>query len=198
VGATKTLHVDLRFIAATNKNLTTAINMEKFREDLYYRLNVIPIKVPSLKQRKSDIPLLIDFFTKKFQKGKKHNKITGFSQSAMDAMLAYEWPGNVRELENVIKRLTILTEEPIVSLDDLPENIQNVSGPLHTEKEVITDNELNLNEAVQDYEKRIILEALEKANWVKSKAAKLLNINRTTLVAKIKKQNIETDKAASA
>jgi DNA-binding NtrC family response regulator len=198
VGATKTLHVDLRFIAATNKNLTTAINMEKFREDLYYRLNVIPIKVPSLKQRKSDIPLLIDFFTKKFQKGKKPNKINGFSQSAMDAMLAYEWPGNVRELENVIKRLTILTEEPIVSLDDLPENIQNVSGPLHTEKEVITDNELNLNEAVQDYEKRIILEALEKANWVKSKAAKLLNINRTTLVAKIKKQNIETDKAASA
>jgi len=198
VGATKTIHVDLRFIAATNKNLTTAINMEKFREDLYYRLNVIPIKVPSLKQRKSDIPLLIDFFTKKFQKGKKHNNITGFSQTSMDAMLAYEWPGNVRELENVIKRLTILSEGPIVSLDDLPENIQNVSGSLHPEKEVITDNELNLNEAVQDYEKRIILEALEKANWVKSKAAKLLNINRTTLVAKIKKQNIETDKAASA
>jgi DNA-binding NtrC family response regulator len=198
VGATKTIHVDLRFIAATNKNLTTAINMEKFREDLYYRLNVIPIKVPSLKQRKSDIPLLIDFFTKKFQKGKKPDKITGFSQTAMDAILAYEWPGNVRELENVVKRLTILSEGPIVSFDDLPENIQNVSGSLHLEKEVITNNELNLNEAVQDYEKRIILEALEKANWVKSKAAKLLNINRTTLVAKIKKQNIETDKAASA
>jgi DNA-binding NtrC family response regulator len=198
VGATKTIHVDLRFIAATNKNLTTAINMEKFREDLYYRLNVIPIKVPSLKQRKSDIPLLIDFFTKKFQKGKKPDKITGFSQTAMDAILTYEWPGNVRELENVVKRLTILSEGPIVSFDDLPENIQNVSGSLHLEKEVITNNELNLNEAVQDYEKRIILEALEKANWVKSKAAKLLNINRTTLVAKIKKQNIETDKAASA
>ena len=198
VGATKTIHVDLRFIAATNKNLTTAINMEKFREDLYYRLNVIPIKVPSLKQRKSDIPLLIDFFTKKFQKGKKPDKITGFSQTAMDAILAYEWPGNVRELENVVKRLTILSEGPIVSFDDLPENVQNVSGSLHLEKEVITNNELNLNEAVQDYEKRIILEALEKANWVKSKAAKLLNINRTTLVAKIKKQNIETDKAASA
>ncbi|MGW8324630.1 MAG: helix-turn-helix domain-containing protein, partial [Desulfobacterales bacterium] len=105
---------------------------------------------------------------------------------------------NVRELENVVKRLTILSEGPIVSLDDLPENIQNVSGQLYPEKEVITDNELNLNEAVQDYEKRIILEALEKSNWVKSKAAKLLNINRTTLVAKIKKQNIETDEAASA
>lgn len=197
VGGTKTLHVDLRFVAATNKNLTTAINMEKFREDLYYRLNVIPIKVPSLKQRRSDIPLLVDFFLKKFQKGKS-DKLTGFSQVAMDAILAYDWPGNVRELENVIKRLTILSEGPVVSFDDLPENMQNVSGSRHPDNEVIIDNELNLNEAVQDYEKRIILEALEKTNWVKSKAAKLLNINRTTLVAKIKKQNIETDEAASA
>jgi DNA-binding NtrC family response regulator len=197
VGGTKTLHVDLRFVAATNKNLTTAINMEKFREDLYYRLNVIPIKVPSLKQRRSDIPLLVDFFLKKFQKGKS-DKLTGFSQVAMDAILAYDWPGNVRELENVIKRLTILCEGPVVSFDDLPENMQNVSGSRHPDNEVIIDNELSLNEAVQDYEKRIILEALEKTNWVKSKAAKLLNINRTTLVAKIKKQNIETDEAASA
>ena len=197
VGATKTLHVDLRFIAATNKNLTTAINMEKFREDLYYRLNVIPIKVPSLKQRRSDIPLLIDFFLKKFQKG-KGDRITGFSQAAMDAILAYDWPGNVRELENVIKRLTILSDGPVVGFDELPENMQDVSVSRHPAKEVIIDNDLNLNEAVQDYEKRIILEALEKTNWVKSKAAKLLNINRTTLVAKIKKQNIETDKAATA
>ena len=197
VGGTKTLHVDLRFIAATNKNLTTAINMEKFREDLYYRLNVIPIKVPPLKQRRSDIPLLMDFFLKKFQKG-KYDKITGFSQVAMDSMLAYDWPGNVRELENVIKRLTILSEDPVVSFDDLPENMQDISVSRYPDKEVTLDNELNLNEAVQDYEKRIILEALEKTNWVKSKAAKLLNINRTTLVAKIKKQNIETDKAASA
>ena len=197
VGGGKTVHVDLRFIAATNKNLTTAINMEKFREDLYYRLNVIPIKVPSLKQRRSDIPLLIDFFLKKFQKGKR-KKITGFSKVSMDALWAYDWPGNVRELENVVKRLTILSDGPVVSIDDLPENIQDVSGPRHTDNEVIIDHELNLNEAVQDYEKRIILEALERTNWVKSKAAKLLNINRTTLVAKIKKQNIETDRAASA
>jgi two-component system, NtrC family, response regulator PilR len=197
VGGTKTLHVDLRFIAATNKNLTTAINMEKFREDLYYRLNVIPIKVPSLKQRRSDIPLLIDFFLKKFQKT-KDKKITGFSQSAMDSMWAYDWPGNVRELENVLKRLTILCEGPVVNMDDLPENIRDVSETSRSDDEVILGDELNLNEAVQDYEKRIILEALEKTNWVKSKAAKLLNINRTTLVAKIKKQNIDIDKAASA
>ncbi len=195
VGGTKTIHVDLRFVAATNKNLTAAINNETFREDLYYRLNVIPVKVPALKQHKSDIPLLIDFFLKKFQKGKKQ-KITGFFPSAMDAMLAYDWPGNVRELENIVKRLTILCDNQVVNFDDLPENMQAQSRSIQPVEEVILEKEINLHEAVNDYEKRVILEALEKSNWVKSKAAKLLNINRTTLVAKIKKQNLEA--AASA
>ena len=196
VGGTKTIHVDLRIVAATNKNLTTAINKETFREDLYYRLNVIPIKVPLLKQRKTDIPILIDFFLKKFQKG-KGKKITGFSPITMEAMLAYEWPGNVRELENVIKRITILCDNPIVSFDDLPEIIQEKSQTVQPSNEVIMEQDLNLHEAVKGYEKRIILEALEKSNWIKSKAAKILNINRTTLVAKIKKQNIDIDEAAT-
>jgi len=194
VGGAKTIHVDLRIIAATNKNLTAAINKEKFREDLYYRLNVIPIKVPSLKQRKSDIPLLIDFFLKKFQK-RKEKKIEKFSAETMDAMHAYDWPGNVRELENVIKRLTILCDNPEVAFEDLPENIQERSGFAHPAAKVFLEKELNLHEAVKDYERKIILEALEKSKWVKSKAARLLKINRTTLVAKIKKQNI--DDAAS-
>lgn len=195
LGGTKTIHVDLRIVAATNKNLTTAINKEKFREDLYYRLNVIPIKVPNLKQRKSDIPILIDYFLKKFQKG-KNKKITNFSPEVMDAMHAYDWPGNVRELENVIKRFTILCENPVVTFDDLPDSIRESSQSVQPVEEVILEKDLNLNEAVQSYEKRIIIEALEKSNWVKSKAAKLLNINRTTLVAKIKKQNL--DDVASA
>ena len=195
LGGTKTIHVDLRIVAATNQNLTMAINKEKFREDLYYRLNVIPIKVPSLKQRKSDIPILIDHFLKKFQRGKK-KKITDFSPEVMDAMHAYDWPGNVRELENVIKRFTILCENSVVIFDDLPDSIRESSQSVQPVEEVIIEKDLNLNEAVQSYEKRIILEALEKSNWVKSKAAKLLNINRTTLVAKIKKQNL--DDVASA
>lgn len=190
VGGTKTIHVDVRIIAATNKNLTTAINNEKFREDLYYRLNVIPIKVPNLNRRKSDIPLLINHFLKKFQKA-KNQKITGFSPEALDAMIAFEWRGNVREVENVIERLTILCDNPIVAFDDLPENIQESHLSIQPAEEVILDKELNLQDAVRDYEKRIILEALEKSNWIKSKAAKLLNINRTTLVAKIKTQNLE-------
>ena len=195
VGGTKTIHVDLRIIAATNRNLTTAINNETFREDLYYRLNVIPIKVPSLKKRKSDIPLLLDFFLKKFQRGKEKS-ITGFLPVAMDALIAYDWPGNVRELENVVKRVTILCENQVVSFDDLPETIQEKSRSVQSPDRVIMEQELNFHEAVKDYEKKIILEALEKSNWVKSKAAKLLNINRTTLVAKIKKQNIDIDDAA--
>ncbi|MBW2642250.1 MAG: sigma-54-dependent Fis family transcriptional regulator [Deltaproteobacteria bacterium] len=195
VGGTKTIHVDLRIIAATNKNLTTAINNETFREDLYYRLNVIPIKVPSLRQRKSDIPLLIDFFLKKFQ-GKKGQRLTGFLPAAMNAMLAYNWPGNVRELENVIKRLTILCENEVASFDDLPEVIQEKSRSAQSSDEVIMEQDIDFHDAVKDYEKKIILEALERSNWIKSKAAKLLNINRTTLVAKIKKQNINIDVAA--
>jgi len=195
VGGTKTIHVDLRIIAATNKNLTTAINNETFREDLYYRLNVIPIKVPSLRQRKSDIPLLIDFFLKKFQ-GKKGQRLTGLLPAAMNAMLAYNWPGNVRELENVIKRLTILCENEVASFDDLPEVIQEKSRSAQSSDEVIMEQDIDFHDAVKDYEKKIILEALERSNWIKSKAAKLLNINRTTLVAKIKKQNINIDVAA--
>jgi len=190
VGGTKTIHVDVRIIAATNKNLTISINKGKFREDLYYRLNVIPIKVPPLKQRKSDIPLLIDYFMKKFR-SEKQNLIKEFSNEALEDMMGFDWPGNVRELENVIKRLTILCDNEIVQVDDLPEHIQRITRSLKPDEEDVLDKDLNLNEAVKDYEKRLILEALEKSNWVKTKAAKLLNINRTTLVEKIKKQNLD-------
>ncbi len=189
VGGAKTIHVDIRVIAATNKNLTVAINKGKFREDLYYRLNVIPIKAPSLKQRRSDIPLLVDFFIKKFQKGNKR-RITGFCPESMESLIEYDWPGNVRELENVVKRLTILSDNEIVNLEDLPEHIRQNSESMESAEEDIFEEGLTLDEAVKDYEKKIILDALEKSNWVKTKAAKLLNIKRTTLVEKIKKQNL--------
>jgi DNA-binding NtrC family response regulator len=195
VGGTKTIHVDVRIIAATNKNLTTAINKGKFREDLYYRLNVIPMKVPPLKQRKSDIPLLIDHFLKKFQKGAK-KKITDFSPEAMDAMLKYDWPGNVREVENVIKRLTILCDDEVVTVDDLPEHIPHKGRAVRVVEEDFLEKGVTLHDAVEDYEKRLILGALERSDWVKTKAAKLLNINRTTLVEKIKKQNLTESASA--
>ena len=195
VGGTKTIHVDVRIIAATNKNLTTAINKGKFREDLYYRLNVIPMKVPPLKQRKSDIPLLIDHFLKKFQKGAE-KKITGFSPDVMDAMLRYDWPGNVRELENVIKRLTILCDDEVVTVNDLPEHIPHKGKAVRVVDEDLFEKGVTLHDAVEDYEKKLILNALERSDWVKTKAAKLLNINRTTLVEKIKKQNLSESASA--
>ena len=189
VGGTKTIHTDVRIIAATNKNLTVAINKGTFREDLYYRLNVIPIRVPTLKQRKSDILLLIDFFIKKYSKGKKA-KIKGFTREAMEAMLDYDWPGNVRELENVIQRMTILCDNQTAGLDDLPEHVRQNRKILKPIEEDIYNDGLTLDEAVKDYEKKLIIDALERSNWVKTKAAKILNINRTTLVEKIKKQKL--------
>ena len=198
VGATKTTHVDVRIIAATNKNLTEEINKGTFREDLYYRLNVIPIKLPSLKQRRSDIPLLISHFLKKFSNYHKC-RIEGFSKEAVAVMLEYDWPGNVRELENVIKRTIILSETPIIGFEDLPEHIQQNSVSVRTcnnDTDTILEEGLSLEDAVKCYERKIILNAMEKSDGIKTKAAKLLNIKRTTLVEKIKKQNFA--KTASA
>ena len=122
IGGTQTIHVDVRVIAATGKNLTAAIHKGTFREDLYYRLNVIPIRVPSLRQRSEDIPLLIAHFLEKFRKDAKA-QIAGLSSEAMAAMLDYEWPGNVRELESVIERVTALCKSPVAGIEDLPEQI---------------------------------------------------------------------------
>ena len=189
VGGTKTIHVDIRIVAATNKNLTTAINNNTFREDLYYRLNVILIKAPPLKQRRSDIPLLVNHFLKNFQKKEREN-ITGFSPDAMNAMLEYGWPGNVRELENVIRQLIVLCENQIVGFEDLPEHIQqteiSVTG---SEAAPFLEEGISLDNAVKVYERKLIIDAMEKSNGIKAKAAKLLNIKRTTLVEKMKKQD---------
>ncbi|MFO7460683.1 MAG: sigma-54 dependent transcriptional regulator [Desulfatiglandales bacterium] len=189
VGGTHTLHVDVRIIAATNKNLSQAIKNEKFREDLYYRLNVIPVKLPALKQRKEDIPLLVNFFLNKFQKGKEKKGLV-LSQEALEAAMEYDWPGNVRELENVIKRMIILCDNDVIGFSDLPEHIQYHSLTSCKAEAEIPEVGRTLNDTVRDYEKKLILDALEKSRGVKAKAAKLLNIKRTTLVEKMKKQNL--------
>ena len=189
VGGTHTLHVDVRIIAATNKNLMAAIKSEKFREDLYYRLNVIPIKVPPLKQRKEDIPLLISFFLNKILKGKEKRGLV-FSPEALEAMIEYDWPGNVRELENMAKRMMVLCESDVVGFQDLPEHIQYHSLNIREAETENLEEGRTLNEAVRDYEKKLILDALEKSRGVKARAAKLLHIKRTTLVEKMKKQNL--------
>jgi nitrogen regulation protein NR(I) len=202
VGGVKTIKVDVRIIAATNKDLEKATKEGKFREDLFYRLNVIPIHIPSLKKRVEDIPLLIDHFINKFSKRRKREPFK-FSSEAMDCLLRYRWPGNVRELENLIERLTILVSGNVVKVSDLPEKFheeagnemvkesQFVKAPDHTFKEfVLPDAGINLNSVLENMEKKLILSALEKTGGIKNKAAELLGLNRTTLIEKLKKKNI--------
>jgi DNA-binding NtrC family response regulator len=196
VGGTRTLEIDVRIIAATNKNLINAVNKGKFRQDLYYRLNVIPMKVPPLRMRKSDIPLLVEFFVAKFNK-QKQKHIVGFTQEAMNALMEYSWPGNVRELENLVERLVILASSDKIDLDDVPDSIKGKGEKVESIEVKIPKDGIVFEHAVEEYEKKLILQALSETNWVKTKAAKLLNINRTTLIEKMKKKNLHNSAMAS-
>ena len=189
VGGTRTLEIDVRIIAATNKNLINAVNRGSFRQDLYYRLNVIPIRVPPLRHRKSDIPLLIDFFFKRIDP-RKRNGINGFSSKAEDALVAYDWPGNVRELENMVERMSILANGDKIELEDVPGSIKGKGAKIESIEVTIPKDGIVFDQAVEEYERKLILEALNETNWVKTKAAKLLNINRTTLIEKMKKKKL--------
>jgi DNA-binding NtrC family response regulator len=197
IGGIKSIKVDIRVVAATNQELEALVKQGNFREDLYYRLNVIPIRVPPLRERMSDIPLLVKHFLQEFSK-KKKKPAKRFSPQAMDLLVRYAWPGNVRELENLVERLVILTEGDEVKVDDLPQRFREERS-MGTGGESIDfpADGLNLPQALQDLERRLILKALERSNWVKSRAAQLLNLNRTTLIEKMKKQQILTPEAAS-
>ncbi len=190
LGGMRTIKCDVRIIAATNKDLEKAVKKGTFREDLYYRLKVIPIQIPPLRERRGDIPLLVHHFLEQMNKAKK-KKIRGISKEAMEILEAYDWPGNVRELENVIERMVILAESDYLTVEDLPERIARTRVSLKPEASVIPDEGVSLSHAVSEYEKKLIISALEKTGWVKNRAAKLLKMNRTTLVEKIKKQGIE-------
>jgi DNA-binding NtrC family response regulator len=190
VGSTRTIKVDIRVIAATNKNLISVVNKGTFREDLYYRLNVIPIKVPPLRHRKSDIPLLVDFFLKKFNKEKRKH-VKEFTSEAMDALLQYDWRGNVRELENLLERLVILASGDVIGLEDIPGSVKGQARTIEPfETTIPPRGRVRFDHAVEEYEKKLILQALSEANWVTTKAAKLLNMNRTTLIEKMKKKKL--------
>jgi DNA-binding NtrC family response regulator len=197
IGGVKSIKVDIRVIAATNQELETLVKQGNFREDLYYRLNVIPIRVPPLRERVSDIPLLVLHFLQEFSK-KKKKPAKRLSPQAMELLVRYPWPGNVRELENLMERLVILTEGDEVKVEDLPQRFREAGsiGPGVESIDFPADG-LNLPQALQDLERRLILTALERSNWVKSRAAQLLNLNRTTLIEKMKKQQILAPEASS-
>jgi len=189
VGSNRTIEVDVRIITATNKNLEKGVRDGWFREDLYYRLNVIPIKIPSLKDRCSDIPLLVRHFLKKFSL--EHDSPEPMiNEECMRQLLQYNWPGNVRELENLIERLAILFPGQVVSSEGLPEKVGQPKGKIMTSVQ-IPEEGISFKNVVSDFENELILKALEKTAWNKNKAASLLKLNRTTLVEKIKKRQLE-------
>lgn len=195
IGGTKTIKSDFRVIAATNRDLEEEVKQGRFREDLYYRLNVIPIEAPPLRERASDIPLLINHFIKKFNHSKS-KIIKGVADEIMGHLMKYSWPGNVRELENMIERMVILAVGDMITIEDLPERLLG----LNAEKDGVAQAESGideipgqgfiLSEVVAKFEKRLILQALGQTNWVKNRAAKLLNVNRTTLLEKMKRFNL--------
>ena len=197
VGGIKSIKVDIRVIAATHRDLELAVKQGTFREDLYYRLNVIPLVIPPLRERSYDMPLLTRHFIEKFNAETKR-AIKGISPEALNCFTQYDWPGNVRELENLIERLVILKEEGTIEREDLPEKIfgSATTGGAVPPPE-IPDGGISLTTAVSEFEKELIIRALKKSNWVKNRAAKLLNLKRTTLVEKMKKINLSRENGSA-
>jgi DNA-binding NtrC family response regulator len=181
VGSTERRHIDVRIIAATNRDLEAAIRNGSFRQDLYFRLNVVQIKLPALRERKSDIPLLVTSFLEKFANPRGESR--NISEEAMRQLVAYDWPGNVRELENAIERAVALGSGPIVHVGDLPTNLQYPS----TERAPEKDELLPLDEL----ERRAILRTLRETSGDKLAAARMLGIGKTTLYRKLKQYHME-------
>ncbi len=211
LGSTKPTPIDIRVITATHRNLEESMRAGKFREDLFYRLNIIPINLPPLRERKADIPLLVNHFLKQLN-GTAESKT--ISEEAMHFLVNYSWPGNIRELANFVERMLVLSIGSTITPRDLPEKILGDTPkekwqPLNKEEEGnpaqmlqqslkqsfhvgIPEGGINLKKTVEEFEKELLLEALEKTGWVKNKAANLLGLNRTTLVEKLKKLQISS------
>ena len=179
LGGLHPIKVDVRIVAATNKNLEEEVKQGRFREDLFYRLNIVQIEMPPLRERKEDIPLLLDFFLKKYNE-RHRRSIKGFAREARDVLIKYDYPGNVRELENVVERATVLARGEYITREDL--------SVFNAGEQPATDG--SLKQEVEFMEKRRITEALVSANWVQTKAAEAVGISERMLRYKMKKLGI--------
>lgn len=187
LGGLESIKVDVRIIAATNRDLQEAVRQGTFRDDLFYRLNVIAIKLPPLRERSEDIPLLVDHFIKKYSE--ENNKdASAIEPSAMKALMDYDWPGNVRELENVVERAIVLSSGKPITIDLFPKNL--TAGFPPAPKRTTAADAIPLKERVSEYEKSLILDALETTRWNQKKAAEILLVNTTTLSEKLKRLKI--------
>ena len=189
VGDSQTVRVDVRVIAATNSDLKRMVEEGQFREDLFYRLNVIPVRVPALRERRPDIPLLAQFFLDRLAKEATppRGRVT-LGQDAQQALMAFEWPGNVRQLENVMERTFALSPgKAQISVSDLPDEFHHVRAPVNPDTYVLPDSGVELERLVGDFERMLIQTALERTGGNKRQAAELLHVKRTTLVEKLKR-----------
>jgi DNA-binding NtrC family response regulator len=190
VGGAETVKVDVRIIAATSANLKDMVDHSEFRSDLYYRLNVIPIHLPSLRDRREDIPLLAKHFTKKYCQSSALEPKT-ISQEAMKMLMNYSWPGNIRQLENAIERAVALVgSRHIILPSDLPREVQKTNPNLLISEIYIPDEGVNFNTEVSSLERELILQSLKKSGGNKKQAARLLKLNRTTLIEKLKRLDL--------
>jgi DNA-binding NtrC family response regulator len=180
LGGTKVIKIDVRFVAASNRDLNKLISEEQFREDLYYRLNVFPIKLPPLRDRKADIPILLDYFLERHAK-KTGKPLQGFSEKAINSLMRYDWPGNVREIENLVERLSTISTKAVIDVEDMSSNhigLEEFKG-------------MKLKAAVKAFEKKYISEVLEGSKGSRKKAAEALGIHRNTLLMKMNDLDIQ-------
>ncbi len=205
VGSPDTIRVDVRILAATNADLRKMVQESRFREDLYYRLNVINLPLPPLRERKEDIPLLIEHFFNKFceQEAKfldgNGRSLLKFEPDAMQILMDHTWPGNVRELENVVERAVVLASQQTVTVDVMPDYLLQVGGMrIRRDESGSLAADASLFEIVADFERRVIIERLEQCNWSQTEAAESLHIPLSTLNQKIKRLNIETKKKGAS
>jgi DNA-binding NtrC family response regulator len=198
VGSTRSQKADVRIIAASNKNLDELVVSRDFREDLYYRLSVIPITIPPLRDRHEDIPLLINHFQGQFNRDRRR-LVKGFTREALEMLCNYDWPGNVRELENLVERMVTMKESGFITVDDLPEkylthrSAVRPAAPVSAvgEERNLPPEGICLNSAVEGFENGLIIQALQRSGGNKKEAALLLNLKRTTLIEKLKKKNLQ-------
>jgi len=190
VGGLNPIKVDVRIVAATNQDLETAVAEKRFRKDLFYRLNVIPVNLPPLRQRHEDIRVLLDHFIENISRRRKKS-IKGVTPEAIKIFECYDWPGNIRELENLVERLMVLKDaDSFINHKDLPDKIKKPGTEYKIGEVDLPHDGIDFNAVVDDFEKNLILNALKQVNGVKKKAAEYLNINRTTLIEKMKRKGI--------
>lgn len=188
VGSDRTLVVDVRVVAATNKDLEREVAAGRFREDLYYRLNVVPVSMPPLRERRSDVPVLVEHFLAKLT-ARHGREALHLTEDAMVHLWEYAWPGNVRQLENVIERLVILADGPEIGADDLPASLRNFISRSAIPDLHVSDDGVDLNRVVEEFENGLICKAMSRTHGNKQAAARLLGLNRTTLVAKLRRRD---------